>query len=848
LAPREVKKEQRFSLGHGSGEHDEIAVDVPVGMDDVTQPDRPGHWTAVVEAGIECRFWIDEEPDPIQAEIASTRAFYEIELLRLVHALLPASARVVDVGANIGNHSVFFSRICKARWVLPIEPNSEVLPQLRANLAANRCTAADLSRLGIAAGAGRGTGAIRLDGADRTIRNRGGARLVSDVGDEETLVEVVPLDEIVGGHVDLVKMDVEGMALEVLEGASRLIERSQPIVVVEVGVEEMPGLFEWAWDGQYQVIAAFADYPGLTNLVLRPAARVRAGALSVEDAEAKIARAHARVAATSARADRADASAELAGSAAAEARAHAEAVERRLADSTELAGVMEARALTAEAQRDDAVSRALSAEEQAAKAERTAATQRLEIARLREIEQSVTWRATYPLRRLLELIPPAVRARLRSLGRRAIGAVSNPGRDDLLPSARAAADLSSEVKSVGARSRPAVDRPRRKASVRRALFVDDRWPEPDRDSGSVDAMNLLTELVRLNYDTTFFSTVASRSDVYRRQLEQLGITCLTAGAADELNGFLEREGDTIDLCILSRVQVGGHFFEQVRKLAGAARVVFNTVDLHHLRDEREARLRGDRAGILLAAATRERELYLVRQADATIVVSSLERGLLESAVPGARVFELPLSRPVHPTKTGFALRSGVGFIGGFAHLPNVDAVRFFLDNIWPSVKTELPDCEFVIAGPDLPADLVTALPEGARYAGHVDNLEAWFEGVRLTVAPLRYGAGAKGKVASSLAHGVPCVATPIAAEGMRLDAGHGVVIEEDPGAFARRVVELHIDEVKWSALSQAAVRFAEENLGVMAWRQRLASVLDALELPSIPLSRQASADEFSPPR
>ncbi|HJQ35761.1 MAG TPA: FkbM family methyltransferase [Thermoanaerobaculia bacterium] len=822
-------------------------------MDDITQPNRPGRWVEIVEAGIECRFWIDDEPDSIQAEIANTRTFYEIEPLRLAHELLPSSARVVDVGANIGNHSVFFSRICNAEWVLPIEPNLDVLPQLRGNLAANGCSAADLSQLGVAAGAARRTGAMRLDGADRAIRNRGGARLVSDVGEEETLVEVVPLDEIVDGHVDLVKLDVEGMALEVLEGANRMIERSQPIVVVEVGVEEMPGLFEWAWDARYQAIAAFADYPGLTNLVLRPAARVPTGALSVQDAEAKIARALARVAATSARADRANATAELASSAAAEAHAHAEVAERRLAESTELAELLEARSLTAEAhaevaerrlaestaQRDDAVSRA-------DEAERAAAAERLEVARLRGIEESLTWRATYPLRRLLELIPSAVRLRLRSLGRRAIGAVPNPARDGVRPTARIA-DPSPEAKSARAPSRPAAERPGKSASLRRALFVDDRWPEPDRDSGSVDAMNLLTELVRLNYDTTFFSTVPSRADDYRRQLEQLGVTCLRAGAVDELNTFLETEGNTLDVCILSRVQVGGHFFEQVRRLAGRARVVFNAVDLHHLRDEREARLRGDRVGIVLAAATRERELYLVRQADATIVVSSLELRLLESAVPGARVFELPLLRPVHPPKTGFALRNGVGFIGGFAHLPNVDAVKFFLDNIWPSVQAELPDCRFVIAGPDLPTGLVTALPEGVRYAGHVDDLEAWFEGVRLTVAPLRYGAGAKGKVASSLAHGVPCVATPIAAEGMRLGAGHGVVIGKDPRAFARGVVDLYVDELKWSTLSQAAVSFAEENLGVVAWRSRLVSVLDALDLPSVPLSQQKVAGKLGPP-
>ena len=217
-----------------------------------------------------------------------------------------------------------------------------------------------------------------------------------------------------------------------------------------------------------------------------------------------------------------------------------------------------------------------------------------------------------------------------------------------------------------------------------------------------------------------------------------------------LDRFLETDGESLALCVLIRVHAGGRFFESVRRFAGNARVVFNTIDLHFLREEREALLKGDASGLAVAAATRQRELYLVRQADATIVVSSEERRLIEAAVPGARVFDLPLAREVHwPSKT-FDVRSGIGFVGGFAHGPNVDALQFFLSEIWPIVLRGIPDCEFTIAGPGLPSDALTSMPERVRYLGHVPDLSRWFDTLRVSVAPLRYGAGAKGKVASVL--------------------------------------------------------------------------------------------------
>jgi glycosyltransferase involved in cell wall biosynthesis len=123
-------------------------------------------------------------------------------------------------------------------------------------------------------------------------------------------------------------------------------------------------------------------------------------------------------------------------------------------------------------------------------------------------------------------------------------------------------------------------------------------------------------------------------------------------------------------------------------------------------------------------------------------------------------------------------------------------------------------------------------PPGVAYLGPLPDLDSWFDGLRLTVAPLRYGAGAKGKVASSIAAGVPCVGTPIAAEGMRLQDGMHIAVCDTPEAFAARICEVHEDPALWARLSSGGHDKARCSLSIEAGEKRLAALLRALGLPA----------------
>jgi glycosyltransferase involved in cell wall biosynthesis len=332
----------------------------------------------------------------------------------------------------------------------------------------------------------------------------------------------------------------------------------------------------------------------------------------------------------------------------------------------------------------------------------------------------------------------------------------------------------------------------------------------------------------------FADTESDQNNTYRSALESRGVICLGLPWAIDLLTLLKQSGSQIGLCVLSRTYAGGNYFDAVKEYCTHARVVFNPVDLHFLREERQAQLLGDMNASAAAVKTRMRELRMVREADATIVVSKAEQELLESLDPSAKVFHLPLARPIIAPQTPFEERWGIGFIGGFEHAPNLDAVRFFLNEIWPLVREAVPGCEFSIVGKGLDEDVLQGLSSGVSYLGHLPDIAAWLDTLRLTVAPLRFGAGAKGKVASSLACGVPCVATTIAVEGMDLVNGNFVLVADSPAAFADRVRLAYTDATLWRHMSEAGLSHAREALGIACFQREVARILETigLALPS----------------
>src|SRR5665647_645463 len=169
-----------------------------------------------------------------------------------------------------------------------------------------------------------------------------------------------------------------------------------------------------------------------------------------------------------------------------------------------------------------------------------------------------------------------------------------------------------------------------------------------------------------------------------------------------------------------------------------------------------------------ARAKREEELALIRKADVTLVVSPIEQQLLARIVPEAEVAILSNIHEPIPGGKPFADREGLVFIGGFQHPPNTDSVLWYAHEVLPHVRRLLPGVRTYIVGADAPATIRDLSAEDFVVTGHVPDVAPHFTRCRVSISPLRYGAGVKGKVNLALSYGVPVVATTASVEGMHL--------------------------------------------------------------------------------
>lgn len=367
----------------------------------------------------------------------------------------------------------------------------------------------------------------------------------------------------------------------------------------------------------------------------------------------------------------------------------------------------------------------------------------------------------------------------------------------------------------------------------RVLVVDACTPTPDRDSGSLDMANLLQILTALGLRVSFVpESNFLHFGSYTEALQRIGVECLFAPHVRSVEEVLRKRGGEFDLVVLTRGPVAAKYVDMVRHYAPRARLVFNTVDLHFLREERQAALE-NRPLSTEAKRMKREELSIVQRSDATIVVSRYEGELLAEETPGARIDVIPVIRSIPGRAGGCQGRDGVVFIGGFLHPPNADAVQFFLREVWPLVRAELPEAVFRIVGSHMP-DSIKALAEdagaGVEVLGFVEDLDPVFNHCLLTVAPLRYGAGIKGKVATSLGYGVPCVATSIAVEGTGMADGREVLVANEPAAMAAAIVRLHRDRALWESLSDAGIAFCRDYFALPPNLLKVANMLAGLGL------------------
>ncbi len=351
---------------------------------------------------------------------------------------------------------------------------------------------------------------------------------------------------------------------------------------------------------------------------------------------------------------------------------------------------------------------------------------------------------------------------------------------------------------------------------RRAYFIDDSVLTPDQDAGSNAALQHIRALQQLGYKVTFIpADNMARIDPHTRALEKIGVECLYAPYFWSVEEVLRKATIAPDLIYLHRFSNASKYAAMVREKFPKARIIYNVADLHFLREEREAALSDEPTLHLSAAIKRKRELAATQQVDCVIVHSTTEAALLRKLLPDIHIETVGWAVPLRPTPIPFADRIGYGFVGGFRHKPNVDAVEHFISTIMPNLPASL-DQRLTIIGSNMPPEIAQLHGPTIDICGYIPILSDALNPLRCTIAPLRYGAGVKGKVFDSFAHGLPCVMSEIAAEGLPIDGDLTWLIARTPQEFAQKLARLLVDEEWNTKMSKAGMAMMDQHFSAIS--------------------------------
>jgi GT2 family glycosyltransferase/glycosyltransferase involved in cell wall biosynthesis len=342
----------------------------------------------------------------------------------------------------------------------------------------------------------------------------------------------------------------------------------------------------------------------------------------------------------------------------------------------------------------------------------------------------------------------------------------------------------------------------------RVLIIDATMLTPDRDAGSLRMFNLMKVLQTMGFAVTFVPNDLGGTEAYENLLREAGIDVVCFPHVTSVEGYLEGSGMEFELCIVSRPDTADRCLASVMLLCPNALVLYDTVDLHFLRRERELRIKGVTAS---EESIKRQELWAAGRADGAITVSEFDRRKLLEMVPLAPVHVISLIHELHPQSRSFNERDGILFVGSFQHHPNVDGVLWFLSNVMPIVHAWIPDLRFHIIGTNPPKEICEQACEYIVIEGFIENMDEQLASRRLSVAPLRYGSGVKGKINQSMAYGLPCVATPSAVEGMELDWQNEILVAESAHDFAEAIAELYENEEYWTLVAEKSMESIERS-------------------------------------
>lgn len=345
----------------------------------------------------------------------------------------------------------------------------------------------------------------------------------------------------------------------------------------------------------------------------------------------------------------------------------------------------------------------------------------------------------------------------------------------------------------------------RKLDRKTVLFVSEDVPAYDKDAGSRTIDFYIREFLERGYIVKFLPANFRKKQPYSYRLEQMGVEVLGGEYYRKtIINWICNNYRAIDFVFMNYPKASKMFIDIFKDFN--IPVIYYGVDLHYLRLQREHELFGNRDKSEEVKLWYEKEAYLIKNSDAVYYPSLVETDIVKKEFhrSDAKQLMINIYDIGNMCNTYIPMeRNGIMFIGSYGHAPNVDAVQWFSDCIFPQIYSRL-NVPFYIAGSNMTEDKLGIAREGIKILGTLTDLEleGMYRKVRMIVVPLRYGAGIKGKVIEAMYHGIPTVTTSIGIEGIPNEEGAVKVVESEED-FAKKVIELYQSEEKLERMSAA---------------------------------------------
>jgi len=352
-------------------------------------------------------------------------------------------------------------------------------------------------------------------------------------------------------------------------------------------------------------------------------------------------------------------------------------------------------------------------------------------------------------------------------------------------------------------------------SLQQVLIIGTVWVEPNSSAAGARMIQLIELFLKQNHKVTF--AAASQKNENSVALNSIGVNEVSI----ELNNtsfdhFVKKLNPTI--VVFDRFMMEEQFGWRVAENCPNAIRILDTEDLHFLRKTRHQQIKkgeGFTTEALLKSDDTKREIASILRSDVSLIISTYEMELLKSVfkIDEKTLYYLPFllnkidENQIQKWKP-FEERNHFVFIGNFFHKPNIDAVLTLKNEIWGKIKAALPEAEIHIYGAYANQQIhkLHNKKEGFIIKGFANNAKEVVEKAKVVLAPLRFGAGIKGKLTEAMICGTPSVTSKIGAEGMHINLPWNGFIEDDFNTFSEKAIQLFSDKKVWEISQKNGIK------------------------------------------